>query len=1083
MKVISFRVLFMAFAVMLICLPGTAFADGETPTETPIPPTETPIPPTETPVPPTETPVPPTETPIPPTETPVPPTETPVPPTETPIPPTETPLPPTATPIVLIADAKYTIALFSGPGNIYCYANIDTLPVDEDVVLLGRAQSVCTATTVDWHYLVRRSNGSEGWARGSTLNLPPGVETLPVLTPPATVTPTIPPTASSTKTPTKTPTITKTPTATVTPTNTSTPSSTPTASPTPANGTGTGLMGEYFDNADFTGFTLARVDPTISFNWSQGSPSPLIDNNTFSVRWTGQVQPLYTETYTFTTQSDDGVRLWVNNQLIIDDWQVQGTTINTGTITLNANQFYDIRMEYFEDAGYADAQLSWGSPSQTGEIIPASQLYPAQSTEPTVTPSITPTVYVSPTSTPTNGNGTGLLGEYFDNATLTKLRVVRTDPAINFNWGYGSPSPLVGPDTFSVRWTGQIQPRYSETYTFLVTSDDGVRLWINNQLIIDDWQTQGNTVNIGSITLDANTLYAIRIEFFEQTGSARMEMSWSSASQLAEIIPASQLYPAVPTQPTVTFTPTPTPSRTPTPGPSPTRPPTRTPAPTYTPSITMTKTPTKTPTPTMSATYTPLPPTATSTSTNTPTPTETATYTPSPTETPTNTPTFTSSPTETPTNTPTITPTASPTPLTAITASTGGMFSGPGNIYCYNYIGGVAEAETVVLLGRAENQCGPYYVEWFYLVRRSTGEEGWVMEHVLDLPTGYETLPVLMPPATHTPTTTPTVTATFTPSPTATLTPTNTPTSTPTDTATYTPTPTETSTFTPSPTATLTPTNTPTNTFTPTNTPTNTATFTPSPTNTATYTPSPTDTPTNTPTATPEPLTATTIYTAGLFNGPGNIYCYNHIGGLSKNETVILLGRAENQCGPYYVEWFYLVRRSNGEEGWVMEHILTLPTGIETLPVLTPPATNTPNPAFTATSTPSPTSTATATFTPTITYTPSPTFTPYPTSTPDTRSGACRALDGWAEYTDTFDQGWALSSGFYAGEVITITTTLESGTSSSFTVTSPYNVVVLTGTAPGTFSYTVATTGIYDWYFMNDGPGAMFVTVECASPE
>jgi len=1022
MKVILFRVLFIAFAVMLI-LPGMAFAQGETPTETPIPPTETPIPPTETPVPPTETPIPPTETPIPPTETPVPPTETPIPPTETPIP-TSTP---TNTPAPLTATAKYGIALFSGPGNIYCYASVSSVAGGETVTLLGRAQSVCTSTTVSWHYLVRRSNGVEGWAMGGTLNLPPGVETLPILTPPATVTPTVPPTAPPTKTPTKTPTPTVTPTSTSTVTMTPTPSNTPSPTATIVPGTGTGLMGEYFNNADFTGFALSRVDPTISFNWSQGSPDSLIDNNTFSVRWTGQVQPRYSEIYTFITQTDDGVRLWVNNQLIIDDWQVQGTTINTGTITLTANQLYAIRMEYFEDGGYADAQLSWGSASQQGEIIPASQLYPGESTEPTVTPSSTPTVYVSPTSTPVNGNGTGLLGEYFDNNDLTKLRVVRIDASVNFIWGSGSPSPLIVADTFSVRWTGQIQPRYSEMYSFILVSDDGVRLWVNNQLIINDWQIQGTTTNIGTISLNAGQLYDIRLEFFEQTGTSRMEMSWASASQTAEIIPASQLYPAVPTQPTVTFTPTPTASRTPTPGPSPTRTPTRTPGPTNTPAPT--KTPTKTPTP--------LPPTATSTPTVTLTftPSPSATYTPEPTSTPTNTSTPTDVPTEMPTETPTNTPeppTSTPTPagLITITLSTGGLFSGPGNIYCYNFIGGVAEAETVVVLGRAENQCGPYYVEWYYLVRRSTGEEGWVMEHVLNLPTGYETLPILTPPATNTPTSTSTLAATYTSTPTATLTTTAIPTN----------------------------------------------------------TPEPTSTPTNTPTASPEPFTTTTVSTGGMFSGPGNIYCYNYIGGVAEAETVVLLGRAENQCGPYYVEWYYLIRRSNGEQGWVMEHVLNLPTGYETLPILTPPATHTPTstPTLSATSTLTPSATFTATDVPTETPTATltPTNTPAPTATPDGRGFGCQSLDGMTGVSNPpLFGGFAISTGFYEGEIITLTGTLVSGTSADLDISSPYNVIVASGTAPGTITYVIPETAIYELYFHGTGPGSVTLTAHCYAPE
>ncbi|HUW82091.1 MAG TPA: Calx-beta domain-containing protein, partial [Phycisphaerae bacterium] len=142
-------------------------------------------------------------------------------------------------------------------------------------------------------------------------------------------------------------------------------------------GDGTGLTGDYYDNIDFTAFVLSRVDATVNFNWGSGSPDPSIGVDTFSVRWTGQVQPLYSQTYTFYTNTDDGVRLWVDNQLVIDQWVDQGPTEVSGTITLSAGVKYDIEMEYYENGGGAVAELRWSSASQTKEIIPQTQLYPA----------------------------------------------------------------------------------------------------------------------------------------------------------------------------------------------------------------------------------------------------------------------------------------------------------------------------------------------------------------------------------------------------------------------------------------------------------------------------------------------------------------------------------------------------------------------------------------------------------------------------------------------------------------------------------------------------------------------------------
>ncbi|MEQ8956905.1 MAG: PA14 domain-containing protein, partial [Coleofasciculus sp. C2-GNP5-27] len=147
------------------------------------------------------------------------------------------------------------------------------------------------------------------------------------------------------------------------------------------SGNGTGLTAEYYNNRDFTDLALTRTDETVDFNWGSGSPDAAIDANTYSVRWTGFVEPLYSETYQFKTSSDDGVRLWVNDQLLVDNWTDHAVTDNRGTIDLEAGQQYEIRMEYYENRGKSVAQLAWSSASQSEEIIPQSQLYAANSSD------------------------------------------------------------------------------------------------------------------------------------------------------------------------------------------------------------------------------------------------------------------------------------------------------------------------------------------------------------------------------------------------------------------------------------------------------------------------------------------------------------------------------------------------------------------------------------------------------------------------------------------------------------------------------------------------------------------------------
>jgi RHS repeat-associated protein len=138
-----------------------------------------------------------------------------------------------------------------------------------------------------------------------------------------------------------------------------------------------GLKAEYFDDADFTDLKLTRIDPTIDFAWpGTDSPDPSIDGDTFSARWTGQVMPLYSETYTFYTQTDESVRLWVDGKLIIDHTAAHTSTEDAGTITLEAGKKYDIKMEFSEGTGDAEARLLWSSDSQEKEVVPKLRLYP-----------------------------------------------------------------------------------------------------------------------------------------------------------------------------------------------------------------------------------------------------------------------------------------------------------------------------------------------------------------------------------------------------------------------------------------------------------------------------------------------------------------------------------------------------------------------------------------------------------------------------------------------------------------------------------------------------------------------------------
>ena len=136
-----------------------------------------------------------------------------------------------------------------------------------------------------------------------------------------------------------------------------------------------GLTGSYYQSTDWTGNAIERVDPQIDFDWGTEAPiAGITGGGPFSVRWSGKIAPRYDEIYTFYARTDDGVKLTVNKQIVIDNLQDQSVKEISGEIELKSGRLYDISVEYYNRIAEAVADLRWSSPSTPKEIVPRDRL-------------------------------------------------------------------------------------------------------------------------------------------------------------------------------------------------------------------------------------------------------------------------------------------------------------------------------------------------------------------------------------------------------------------------------------------------------------------------------------------------------------------------------------------------------------------------------------------------------------------------------------------------------------------------------------------------------------------------------------
>jgi hypothetical protein len=356
--------------------------------------------------------------------------------------------------------------LRSGPGA--GYEPIKTLPIRTPLAALKYYYDN------ELWLLVETRQHEAGWVNGTAVTCQGVVSRLPVAEGIGAPTPTTSPPAVS---PAPT-----TPPAAVTPT--------PSASPTLPAPSLAGWRGEYFDNRDLAGEpVLVRDDPALDFNWGPTSPGPNVPADNFSVRWTRPFEFTEEGDYRFLADVDDGVKLFLDGWLIIDEWNTNPYVLHSGVFADVKPGTHTLTVEFFEAEGDAHIKV-WFEKT----IVSADKW----------------------------------VGEYYTNPDFRDAPfLVREDDDIDFNWGNDGPESGLPDDNFSVRWQKTVVLREGN-YKFeaKLAQGDRVKIFLDNWLIIEEDSEHGGTVT-GSFKNVGAGYHTIRVEYQDYSGDSSVEVNWN----------------------------------------------------------------------------------------------------------------------------------------------------------------------------------------------------------------------------------------------------------------------------------------------------------------------------------------------------------------------------------------------------------------------------------------------------------------------------------------------------------------------------------------------------------------------------
>eukprot|EP00960_Hanusia_phi_P070728 767378-Hanusia_phi.AAC.2 len=267
----------------------------------------------------------------------------------------------------------------------------------------------------------------------------------------------------------------------------------------------------------------------------------LVHLSQYSVRWVGFLKSGLSDLYTLSFQNvgaSERVKCWLDDFLLIDSWSsLAGRTLIGTAYLARAHDYYHIRIEYSNSFSPGGFNLQWSTSSLATTRIGSENffqsLYWLNSVIPPVhnqylVPSYNTTVSGAYQTSLASFFAGGLYATYYSDVECSSSALHRVDPAIDFNWGYLNALRSLPRDNFCVRWLGLVSPSLSGTYTFEVRALNEFKLWINEGLVLDVYESTSRTRRSSPVEFQSNVLYQIRIEYKALIGLAAVQLSWRS---------------------------------------------------------------------------------------------------------------------------------------------------------------------------------------------------------------------------------------------------------------------------------------------------------------------------------------------------------------------------------------------------------------------------------------------------------------------------------------------------------------------------------------------------------------------------